>query len=72
MDLKLLLRIALLYPASGLLAGAVGFVDFDKVSGLLTVDVNAASVALAGLIYSAGVGGTFAWSRLVKGRGGVV
>jgi hypothetical protein len=70
MDIALILRIALLYPGFGFLAGWVGFVDFDKVTGLLTVDVSAASVALGAVIYAAGTGGTFVWSRWLAQRGG--
>ena len=72
MDFALFLRVAILYPASGLLAGYFGFVDFDKATGLLTVDVNAAGTALFALIYAGGTAATFAWSRWRARQGGAV
>ena len=72
MDFQLFLRVAVIYPLIGLAAGWFGFVDFDKVSGLMTIDVNAASAALGALIYAGGTAATFAWSRWRARRGGAV
>lgn len=68
-QIALLLRVFLLLPGAGLLA-TLPFVDFDKTAGILTIDVNAASVAVAVAIYAVISGGTFAWSRWVKTLGG--
>lgn len=68
-QIALLLRVFILLPAAGL-AATLPFVDFDKATGLLTVDVNAASIAAAVAIWGVVSGGTFAWSRWVKSLGG--
>lgn len=68
-QIALLLRVFILLPAAGL-AATLPFVEFDKAAGLLTVDVNAASTAVAVLIWAGVSGGTFAWSRLAKRLGG--
>ena len=68
-QIALLLRVFILLPLAGLSA-TLPFVTYDKAAGLLTVDLNAASVAIAVLLYGLLSGGTFAWSRWVKGVGG--
>ncbi|SDJ55469.1 hypothetical protein [Salipiger marinus] len=68
-QIALLLRVFILLPLAGL-AAALPFVTYDKAAGLITIDVNAASVAAAVVLYSLVSGGTFAWSRWVKGVGG--
>lgn len=70
MDFPLILRVAVLYPLGGALGAYFGFVDFDEASGLLTVDLNAASVMLGLLVSGAVSGGTFWWSRQRKATGG--
>ncbi|MGR3438756.1 hypothetical protein [Salipiger abyssi] len=67
--LALFLRVFILLPAAGLLA-VLPFIDLDRAAGVLAIDINAASMALAALIYGAGAGGTFAWSRWAKALGG--
>lgn len=68
--IALLLRTLVLYPASGLAAGALSFVSFDEATNQLVIDVNGMSIMLAAAIWSIGSGGTFAWSRLIKNAGG--
>ena len=68
-QIALLLRVFILLPLAGL-AAALPFVTYDKAAGLLTIDLNAASLAIAVLLYGLLSGGTFAWSRWVKGVGG--
>ena len=68
-QIALLLRVFILLPLAGL-AAALPFVTFDKAAGLLTIDLNAASLAIAVLLYGLLSGGTFAWSRWVKRIGG--
>lgn len=68
-QIALLLRVFILLPLAGL-AAALPFVTFDKAAGLLTIDLNAASLAIAVLLYGLLSGGTFAWSRWVKEAGG--
>lgn len=65
----LLLRVFLLYPLGGMVA-MLPSVDFDKAAGLLTIDLSAASVLLGTVIYAAVTGGTFGWSRFIKGKDG--
>jgi hypothetical protein len=68
-QIALLLRVFILLPLAGL-AATLPFVTYDKAAGLLTIDLNAASLAMAVLLYGLLSGGTFAWSRWVKGGGG--
>ncbi|MCD1616496.1 hypothetical protein ACFSDD_13585 [Salipiger marinus] len=68
-QIALLLRVFILLPLAGL-AATLPFVTYDKAAGLLTIDLNAASLAIAALLYGLLSGGTFAWSRWVKGVGG--
>ena len=68
-QIALLLRVFILLPLAGLSA-TLPFVTYDKAAGLLTIDLNAASLAMAMLLYGLLSGGTFAWSRWVKGVGG--
>ena len=68
-QIALLLRVFILLPLAGL-AATLPFVTYDKAGGLLTIDLNAASLAIAVLLYGLLSGGTFAWSRWVKGVGG--
>ncbi|MGR3823806.1 MAG: hypothetical protein ACU0A5_14655 [Salipiger marinus] len=68
-QIALLLRVFILLPLAGLSA-TLPFVTYDKAAGLLTIDLNAASLAIAVLLYGLLSGGTFAWSRWVKGVGG--
>jgi len=68
-QIALLLRVFILLPLAGLSA-TLPFVTFDKAAGLITIDLNAASLAIAVLLYGLLSGGTFAWSRWVKGVGG--
>ncbi|SDJ58869.1 hypothetical protein [Salipiger marinus] len=68
-QIALLLRVFILLPLAGLSA-TLPFVTYDKTAGLLTIDLNAASLAMAVLLYGLLSGGTFAWSRWVKGVGG--
>jgi len=68
-QIALLLRVFILLPLAGLSA-TLPFVTYDKAAGLLTIDLNAASLAMAVLLYGLLSGGTFAWSRWVKGVGG--
>jgi len=68
-QIALLLRVFILLPLAGLSA-TLPFVTYDKAAGLLTIDLNAASIAIAMLLYGLLSGGTFAWSRWVKGVGG--
>ena len=68
-QIALLLRVFILLPLAGLSA-TLPFVTYDKAAGLLTIDLNAASLAIAVLLYGLISGGTFAWSRWVKGVGG--
>jgi len=70
--IALVLRVAILYPVCGAAAAWFSFVDFDKVTGLAVIDVNAVSVTLALTISGGGSGLTFLWSRLSKARGGEV
>lgn len=68
-QIALLLRVFILLPLAGL-AATLPFVAFDKASGILTIDLNAASIAAAVVIWGLVSGGTFAWSRWVKALGG--
>jgi hypothetical protein len=68
-QIALLLRVFILLPLAGLSA-TLPFVTYDKAAGLLTIDLNAASLAIAVLLYGLLSGGTFAWSRWVKEVGG--
>lgn len=68
-QIALLLRVFILFPLAGAVA-FLPFVDYDEAAGLLTIDLNAASVAASVALYSLVSGGTFAWSRWVKGLGG--
>jgi len=68
-QLALIIRIAVLYPLAGV-AAAFPFVTFEEAAGLLTIDINAGAVALAAVLYGVLTGGTFAWSRWLKARGG--
>lgn len=64
--IALILRTLVMYPAAGALAMFFGFVDFDKATGLMTVDTNGASVLVAGVIWASVAGGTFGLSRVFK------
>lgn len=68
-QIALALRVLVFYPLAGLLS-ALPFVDYDSGAAVLVLDLDAASVALAVLIWSAVSGGTFAWSRIAKAIGG--
>ena len=68
-QISLLLRVFILLPPAGL-SPTLPFVTYDKAAGLLAIDLNAASIAIAVLLYGLLSGGTFAWSRWVKGVGG--
>jgi hypothetical protein len=68
-QIALLLRVFILLPLAGLSA-TLPFVTYDKAAGLLTIDLNAASLTIAVLLYGLLSGGTFAWSRWVKRGGG--
>ncbi|WP_056039443.1 hypothetical protein [Loktanella sp. 3ANDIMAR09] len=68
----LILRTFVMYPAAGVIAAAVGFIEYDAASRILTVDVDAAGAAIAGLVWVGGSGATFALSRVIKARGGAV
>lgn len=68
-QIALLLRVFILFPLAGAVA-FLPFVDYDKAAGLLTIDLNAASVAASVALYGLVSGGTFAWSRWVKALGG--
>lgn len=68
-QIALLLRVFILLPLAGL-AATLPFVDYDKAAGLLTIDINAASTAIAVVLYGLLSGGTFAWSRRVRALGG--
>ncbi|WP_238368300.1 hypothetical protein [Mesobacterium pallidum] len=68
-QIALILRVALLYPFAGA-AGLYSCIDFDQATGLLTIDLSAASIVVAGLISGSITGGTFAWSRIAKKLGG--
>lgn len=67
-QIALLLRTLLLYPLAGLLS-TLAIVDFDQATGILTIDLNAGSLVLAGLIWAAVSGGTFGLSRIAKALG---
>ena len=67
--IALLLRVFILLPLAGLSA-TLPFVTFDKAAGLITIDVNAASITAAVVLYGLVSGGTFAWSRWAKALGG--
>lgn len=67
--IALALRVLVFYPLAGALA-ALPFVGFDVEAGRLIIDLTPASVVLAGLIWAAISGGTFAWSRWAKALGG--
>lgn len=67
----LVLRVMILYPLAGFL-GALPSVSYDDAAGLLTIDVNALSVLVGGLIWVAVSGSTFAWSRWAKRLGWAV
>lgn len=58
----LLLRVFILLPLAGL-AATLPFVDFDKATGILSVNINAASIATAVVVWGLVSGGTFARSR---------
>lgn len=68
-QIALLLRVFILLPLAGL-AATLPFVEFDKATGILSIDVNAASIAAAVVIWGLVSGSTFAWSRWVKALGG--
>lgn len=68
-DIALLIRM-IIYPVGALVASRISFVRWDDAAGLLIVDVNAASAAMAIGITAAITGGTFAWSRIRKRNGG--
>lgn len=68
-NLALLVRI-LLFSVAGLTA-AIPFASFEEATGLLTIDLTGASKYIAGGVWAAIGGGTFWWSRIAKGFGGV-
>lgn len=68
-QIALALRVLVFYPLAGLLA-ALPSIGYDQSAELLTIDLNAASVAIGGIIWAAVSGGTFGWSRLAKRLGG--
>lgn len=68
--IALLLRTMVLYPAAGFLSATVPFAAFSEDTGVLMIDLNAGSVALAATIWAAVAGGTFTWSRFIKRKGG--
>ena len=55
-----------LYFVFGNLA-ALGYLHFDQVTGIVTIEVNNLAPTLIGV---AGYAGTFVWSRVAKKRGG--
>lgn len=63
--MALFVRMAL-YFLFGSLAGQ-GWLHFDQVTGIVTIDVNHLGPLLVGL---GGTVATFAWSRIAKARGG--
>jgi hypothetical protein len=67
-QIALALRVLVLYPLAGLLA-ALPSVGFDQGSGLMTLDLSQASVALGAVIWAAVSGGTFGLSRIAKAFG---
>ena len=55
-----------LYFIFGNLA-ALGYLDFDQITGTVTIEVNNLAPTLIGV---AGYAATFVWSRIAKKRGG--
>lgn len=56
----------ILYFVFGSLAGQ-GWLHFDQVTGIVTIDVNHLGPILVG---AGGSAATFAWSRIAKRKGG--
>lgn len=70
MPLALYVRTFLMYPAAGAAGMLFGFVDFDQVTGVATIDLNAANAALFTAVSGGGSLATFLLSRLAKRNGG--
>ena len=56
----------ILYFVFGSLAGQ-GWLEFDQVTGIVTIDVNHIGPLLVG---AGGTVATFIWSRIAKAKGG--
>ncbi|MEP3298566.1 MAG: hypothetical protein ABJO27_19195 [Pseudoruegeria sp.] len=67
--IALLLRLVL-FSLAGLLA-ALPFAGFEGDTGILTIDLGGASKYVVAIIWTGIGGGTFVWSRLIKGLGGI-
>lgn len=61
----LFVRMAL-YMIFGSIAGQ-GWLDFDPITGMLTIDINHLGPILVGV---GGSAATFVWSRIIKRKGG--
>lgn len=70
-QIALALRVLVFYPLAGILA-ALPSIDYDQAAQVLTIDLDAASVVVGGIIWAAVSGSTFAWSRIAKSIGGAV